>query len=428
VTRGFRIASRPRVRALFSLVCFAFACGGSSEPVSYVARPAPGTRTPHAPPAEITAVHTDKVCQIIGDIDRELGTPVANRTPNVGIVGTDLGVPVAWRGDLVFMFGDTTTAPGVVRPESSDPFARIALDSSPRALCSDLSFETAPDHAFDPITLDGRTLPGNQVVTGAFPGHHHLFAFFTVADADGRTIGDRGGRGVLAKSDGDNHFRTVRPVSESNDRFDMVAPALAGTNVEGIPRSWRDHDLVALYGTGRYRESFVRLALMQRNHVEVPWIYWAGVDAAGAPIWSSDEASARPLSPDVPNDACVGEMSVAWSPHLARWIMAYNCHARIQIRTARAPWGPWSAPRSILDAGRDAWGRWVHHPCVGDGFRCGDEDYSPQVGAAQTGALYGPYLIPEWFESEAPGEETIYFTLSTWNPYVSVLMSSTLEL
>jgi hypothetical protein len=47
-------------------------------------------------------------------------------------------------------------------------------------------------------------------------------------------------------------------------------------------------------------------------------------------------------------------------------------------------------------------------------------------GADAYGGEYGPYVIDAFTRGEAGRQSTIYFTLSTWNPYQVVLMKASL--
>src|SRR5215467_2835515 len=52
-----------------------------------------------------------KICQLIGDWDRELGQPTFTQTESrFGIAGTDLGSSFEHNGKLWFLFGDTWPA------------------------------------------------------------------------------------------------------------------------------------------------------------------------------------------------------------------------------------------------------------------------------------------------------------------------------
>jgi hypothetical protein len=234
----------------------------------------------------------------------------------------------------------------------------------------------------------------------------------------------------MARSEGDQRFLSYRDASPTGDRFNLVSAATMGAAHE-LPEEWAHRDLALLFGAGRYRESFPRLALAMKNHPQHPWIYFAGFDKRNVPAWTDDEESSMPLFLDQEAQECVGEMSVAFAPHLGKWVMTYNCGGQILARTSRKPWGPWSGPVVLFDVAKDGWGKFIHHPCGYDDFPCGDTAYSPardgHFGPGESGWAYAPYLVPQWFSSSQEGREEIAFTMSTWNPYVVVLMQATLE-
>jgi hypothetical protein len=43
------------------------------------------------------------------------------------------------------------------------------------------------------------------------------------------------------------------------------------------------------------------------------------------------------------------------------------------------------------------------------------------------GGEYGPYVIDRYTRAAAPDRATVYFTMSTWNPYNVVEMATTLR-
>jgi hypothetical protein len=388
------------------------ACSSSYDvpPVPYVEKPIPGLHPRTTAPTVSVAQRAHEVCPIIGDVDLATGRPMPDPTGlQFGVAGTDLGISVERDDKLLFLFGDTWNTPDIARAGGADAFGFMDLHTPIEEACRSLSFATESDHGFDPITLDGQILPTFQVPTGAFSTPHHLYAFFTVPNALGYTIGDRGGRGVMARSEGDQRFLSYRDASPTGDRFNLVSAATMGAAHE-LPEEWAHRDLALLFGAGRYRESFHK-----RN----------------VPAWTDDEESSMPLFLDQEAQECVGEMSVAFAPHLGKWVMTYNCGGQILARTSRKPWGPWSGPVVLFDVAKDGWGKFIHHPCGYDDFPCGDTAYSPardgHFGPGESGWAYAPYLVPQWFSSSQEGREEIAFTMSTWNPYVVVLMQATLE-
>ncbi|MGD0879201.1 MAG: hypothetical protein ABSA01_13790, partial [Anaerolineales bacterium] len=55
---------------------------------------------------------TQKVCQLLGDVDWETGLPTAARTlSNGGLLAADLGYPVEHQGKLILLFGDSWPPP-----------------------------------------------------------------------------------------------------------------------------------------------------------------------------------------------------------------------------------------------------------------------------------------------------------------------------
>lgn len=431
------MSSRSAGRGLL-LLGVSWLLGACSEdlhevPVPYDAAPLAGIHAKAAPRPKLSAERARKICQLIGDRDAARGKPIVNATDTrFGVIGTDLGITVERDGKLLFMFGDTWNrqARWPVSTPGADAFATLPADSKVVDACHRLAFAyDATVQDFAPITLDGQPLPTFEVPTGAFATAHHLYAFFTVADEWGHTIGDRGGRGILARSGGDQSFETVKAVSATGERFNMVSAAVAPAGrYPELPAPWASRELVLAYGTGYYRQSFPRLALGEVNHPDVPWIYFAGWDASGAPRFASDEESSMPLFPDEEPQACVGEMSVAWAPHIDRWLMTYNCRGRILLRAAPAPWGPWSQSLVVFDKkGPESVGV-LHRTCAHFASPCDDANVSPTFGESVAGDPYGPYMIPRFFSSTAPGRERIVFTMSTWNPYTTVLMESELSI
>jgi hypothetical protein len=306
-TRAGAGGSRSAVRGL--LVIGAIGLLGACRedlhevPVPYVAAPLPGIHGEAAPRPKLSAQRARKICQLVGDRDAARDKPIANATgTRFGVIGTDLGITVERSGELVFLFGDTWNRQELsfISTQGADAFATLPADGKVVDACHHLAFAyDGGDQDFAPITLDGRPLPTFEVPTGAFATAHHLYAFFTVADEWGRTIGDRGGRGILARSAGDQSFETVKAVSSTSERFNMVSAAVmpAGQYPE-LPPEWASRELVLAYGIGHYRESFPRLALAEANHPAEPWIYFAGWDASGAPRFAHDEESSMPLFPD----------------------------------------------------------------------------------------------------------------------------------
>jgi hypothetical protein len=260
------------------------------------------------------------------------------------------------------------------------------------------------------------------------------------------------GRGVLARSD------------DEGRTFSHVVPMPVGfvygaaVNAELFPELPAEQRLgVFVFAAPRYRSSAPYLAYAPVRTFADPasWRFFVGRGPDGQPRWVSQAAwaqgAARPAQWDPPGEPelfapgpaaerSVGEFSVTWNRPLGRWLMLHGGgqgtpwlagRHRVVARVARAPWGPWSEPTAILGA-EDHLD--CHLVMVPDG--CGARrDYWPdwhrKTGKFLAGGLYAPYVLNRYTTAAggggAPRGSTIYWVVSTWNPYAVVLMRTTLE-
>ena len=104
----------------------------------------------------------------------------------------------------------------------------------------------------------------------------------------------------------------------------------------------------------------------------------------------------------------------------------------IYLRTADLPWGPWSPPQRIFDPDT-AYCFFMHHQIVSaDDFcriRGGTNPAEESVRDTRTtvtkrgwGGEYAPFLLPSRYVKSDGKRVTLYFFMSTWNPYQVVLM------
>ncbi|MEM3658490.1 MAG: DUF4185 domain-containing protein [Candidatus Hadarchaeum sp.] len=118
--------------------------------------------------------------------------------------------------------------------------------------------------------------------------------------------------------------------------------------------------------------------------------YFTGAAGDGTPRWSNSEKDAVIIIPPP-----VGEASLLWNEWLGCWICAYldEHRAALMIRAAPYPWGPWSAPNTIVTG--------LEYP-----------------------GLYGAFMTPAWTENEG---EIVYFLMSQWWEYNVFLMRMALR-
>ncbi|MEW6158758.1 MAG: DUF4185 domain-containing protein, partial [Verrucomicrobiota bacterium] len=178
------------------------------------------------------------------------------------------------------------------------------------------------------------------------------------------------GSGIALSVD---HGQTWTKTSMWNGQSGFVQAAL-----------YRSGGYVYFFGIPAGRFGGVKLArVTEANILNLnSYRYWTGS------TWSSNQSSAATLVA-----APVGELSVAYNSFLGRYIMLYlnENSDSIQIRTASALTGPWSAPIDVLFSG-------------------------------SLPGFYAPMLHPNF----SSGQD-IYFALSSWEPYNVYLMHATLN-
>jgi hypothetical protein len=203
--------------------------------------------------------------------------------------------------------------------------------------------------------------------------------------------------------------------------------------------------------------------------------YSASGHIAWAPHYFSGLQDEKPMFSDDPSDAValdlsasggdrtaeefdiVDKMSVSYVAPLHRWVMLYggdlapvvlNLFAgpasntvqrdpkgAIHARFAIDPWGPWSAPSPALEAGDPSVtppvagseyseGGILHHPgCTA--ADCTPSSPAPGYLVTPFGFLYTPNIVDSWTEARGNGTEAdVYWNVSTWNPYETVLLRS----
>ncbi len=391
---------------------------------------------------------TYKIVQLTGEFDREgwngQGTPpfAFNRTESrFGIRGTDLGASFEHKNRVYFLFGDTwrvdDTAEKCCREE-------CCLDSI--AFCTDtdaanglhltfyekppLIHQGIPQGCFD-VPLDGVSV--NDVMYVFFSTDHY--------QVDGY---DLMGRSVLCQSDNDGHdFDLLYEFSRLKFINVSVEKAILGdadAQMLGLPPKT---EVLWIWGSGRYRSSDVYLAVLPLVELETKHglRYFAGF--RNQVKWSDSENDATALF--CAGD--VGELSVRWNPFLNRYLALFNSGnpRGILMHSAPKPWGRWSEdPVMVFDPG---FLENANDPCSGDGYgrfmhidwrvrvcdhvqdnmfpNCTDKTFPWRDN--DFGGEYGPYQITRYTTGEKGRWTRIYFTMSSWNPYQSNLMTTVIN-
>ncbi len=381
---------RPALAALALAACSSSPAANGDAPLAAIADAAPASPDAPAPDAAapmLTKARTEYVGKLFG----------TERTPlaPVGLIGTDLGVSYVQGGTLYFLFGDSWTVPADTAFWNDDSIAATAPSWPADDQVPPIFWQLDPSGRFLSLRIPGVDLGAMTVPVEGVPagGRTYLFA----SSGYDPTTGIHS-TSALGHFDGGDAAAIVLDHAVASAKF---------INVSVVP----DGDALWIFGSGPYRKSPVYLAHVALADVadRSAWRYWDGASLAAG------EDAARPVV-DV---SCVGELSVRRHPTLPLYLMAYNCDVPrgIVLRTAPAPTGPWTDGQVIFDPGPDAdhgYGSFMHaRPSV-----FGYDDGLAEPGRDdEWGGEYGPYLVPSWFADGPAGVHTVYYTLSSWNPY-----------
>lgn len=369
------------------------------------------TLTEAPEPAITIQTRSTKICQIVGDWDMERNQPTLNQTGILyGWPRIDLGAPFTHNGKTYLVFGD-------VGGIDVDPIAYTEDTNLEDGLS--LTFLENPNGSGRPVYIPGIRLGGYEVPMEGVSANGNMYVYATTDHSAQVAMG----RSVAAVSY-NNGYNFVYMYDLSVQHFINVSIVkVNASDWPGVPSS--EGEGLVMFGSGTYRESNVKLAYQPaaQIHSKSSIRYYTGLDAGGRPTWSASEADAV----DLFDQPCVGELSVSYNKFLRRWIMLYNdftFYRGINMRTAVNPWGPWSAPQTLFEPwGDNGYCHFMH--ITWDISTC-DNIYDAIAGPYVSGGEYGPIQ----FEDHATGNAcstTIYFTMSTWNPYTVVLMKATLH-
>ncbi len=353
------------------------------------------------PTQVVIAARATKISQLIGDFDKERNQPTANLTnQHYKLISTDLGVPFRHKDRTYILFGDTNGA------HEGDAIA-YTTDTHPEDGLS-LQFVTDAEGVYKPVTIPGISQGGFEVPMEGVSVNNRMYVYHTT-DSQVATGGEVMGRSVVAFSDDDGQtFKYLYDVSRQYFINISIVEQDGG---------------LMMFGSGKYRHSNVYLAYQPAADINTRssiW-YYTGLDGASQPKWSQREQDSRALF----DQPCVGEFSVSYNRFINKWIMLYNCAQPrgILLRTADQPWGPWSDTQILFDPWAD--NGYCHFMHTIPSFRQCDSVNDP--GQENTwGGEYGPYQFED-FAIGTDNTTTIYFTMSTWNPYTVVLMKATLR-
>jgi len=362
---------------------------------------------------------TAKVLQLTGDFDRQLQQPTLNLTETrFGIRAVDLGYAFEHKGRLCFLLGDAH-ADGWRYDRS--PVA-YSTSTDPENLLIDVLMD---DDGFHPITIPGITHGAFEVPAGGISVADTMYIVYTT---DHKTLPGypwHMGRSVMAKSVDDGRtFENLYDLSDRRDDGKFINVSMVEVEpgeLDGLPTTEKT---VLIWGSGEYRASSPYLAYVPSGSIDTKSSirYFTGLTESGDPLWSAAETDATTLF-DHPQ---IGEFSVERIEEMGYWIMLYNAvnPYGILFRYAKHPWGPWSDPQVMVDPAKDTYGRFIHSPAdpVPGGVSLSDPGREKVRGGH-----YAPYMLKRYFTHRGSGRYTIFYLMSTWNPYQVVVMKSDIQ-
>jgi Domain of unknown function (DUF4185) len=362
---------------------------------------------------------TAKLEQLLGEQDKQLHQPTLSQTfTRYGIQGTDLGSSFENNGLIYFLFGDTVgrldnALDTIATTTATDPQQGVRLD-----------FLTVGKNYLT-IQPPGISMGAFEVPVGGITIAGQMYvAVRTNHSADWSTD-----RSVLTRFTLPDTFQPLRTISQSPAGHFLTLSIHAQPGaLSGLPAGG---PFILVWGTGTYRKSDAYLSIVPAANFASGQgtLYFSGLNNTGMPVWSPDESSAQPIV----RNGTLGDLSVTWSKDLNLWLMTCDSRspapAGIEFSYSSSPWGPWSDPQIIFNAARDgAFGKFIHDPAI----KPIDGQAGPVIGAGQSnpeavmGGTYAPYMIEPWIKLRG-SELDLYYTLSTWNPYVVMLMKSSLQ-
>jgi hypothetical protein len=436
--------------------------------------------TPVGASVQLTLVGaSQKVCQLNGQTDWETGLPTAAQTlTNFGMKAADLGAPVDTGGStLYFLFGDTWPIdhPSGSVPEvpPDDSVGTSTLTIAPASTtCLGLQLATsAPKTLARPTVTPAIDQGSFNVPSGGVYANTSLYEFFWTnhcsypgmlsplqSDPLAPPAKRPGcpqtaslnsiGISVLGQSAGTSDVAfnqpTVGGTAVMMPSGFVYVNAVDPTHAPNLAPSSQQLG-VFITGVPRYRASVPYLAYSTAANLANPsqWMFFNGLSGStpnwiSRTTWESNHNSKGRWVP--PSDAeiysattseqCIGEHSLSWNAPLNAWLLLYNCKGSgIEARYAPAPWGPWSDPIVLLSPAHDPW---IYCTLIMSPSGCpGRTSYWP---TPKPGGLYAPFVMNRFTQVATPPppllaqRATIYWLVSTWNPYVVVVMQSTLQI
>jgi hypothetical protein len=167
-----------------------------------------------------------------------------------------------------------------------------------------------------------------------------------------------------------------------------------------------DTPVIFLATTAQYRHSPVYLAYVVPSEIgnAAAYHYLTGYGVNEFPLWSTDMTEAKPL-PGF-EKVWAGELSFLYDAPLKKYLLMFKDYAAnsFDLYSSSTPYGPFQGPLEFSP--------------------CGNSSSRPEWMETGWGGCYGGYMLPDSFGADG---HDLYFDISLWDPYTTVLMTMRLS-
>ncbi len=306
---------------------------------------------------------------------------IDQRARDVGISGTDLGIGFERNNSIWILFGDvvgTELHKGGASAVLLIP-KRLTLD------CSKMKWKTENNSFYKPLHSRRQYGDASTVPAGAVEISNKAYIFAMRVIKWEKFPKQTHARGVLFKENESGEFEEVYEW-EIDDIHVNTAPVKVGNKIYMI-------------ATSLYRKSPLYLAYVNLEDIDKPskYMYFAGRDSDKI-IWSSNPADAKPL--EGTENLKIGEVSFVYNPILKKYFILFKSYSiknnGFWLMYSDKPTGPFEKIKLNV---------------------CKDADWM-KLGWS---GCYGGYIVPYYFGENG---RDLYFTVSVWVPYTTVLLKT----
>ena len=322
-----------------------------------------------------------------------------HRAEALGIGGADLGVSVVDGSKLWLIFGDTRgTGPGPSSGGLPGIGSSSAIESQLPFNCSSFSWLTYDGKFYQPLHSARKAgIDESTVPAGAITINGSIYIYSMQVNHWGSGSEGTHAHGVLFKEKMNGTFTEL--TSWPVDKLFVNTAPVAAELPDGTPA-------IFMVTTALYRHSPVYLAHVIPSQIGDPtdYHYLTGYDKNGSPLWTTEMAGAKPL-PGFEN-VWAGELSFLYDASLNSYLLMFRDYSTstFVLYSSSTPYGPFVGPLTFSP--------------------CGTNSSRPDWMESGWGGCYGGYMLPGSFGADG---HDLYFDISLWDPYTTVLMTMRLS-